>query len=305
MKTMKPAFKKIKVKRGWRDNVFLGICTVILTFSLFLVLFPILNIVAASFSNPTEVSAGRVWFWPVDFSLESFRNILKYKSVVIGYKNTIFYTVVGTVMNVIITLFCAYPLAVKRFSGRKFMSKMLLITMLFGGGMIHNYLLVQDLGLMNTRWAVLLPGLMGAYRVIVTRTYIQTNISDELDDAARIDGCSPAQFFFRFVLPLSKSIIAIITMYYAVGYWNSYFSAFLYLIDRDLYPPQLFLRDILIQTKIDASASDDPEMAAQLKAQAETLKYSAIVISTAPLMCVYPLVQKHFVKGVMIGSVKG
>jgi len=305
MKIMKSAFGKTKVKRGWRDNVFLGICTLILTLALILVLFPILNIVAASFSNPTDVSAGRVWFWPVDFSLESYRNVLKYRSVAIGYKNTIFYTVVGTAMSVIITLFCAYPLAAKRFSGRKFMSKMLLITMLFGGGMIPNYLLVQDLGLMNTCWAIFLPGLMGAYRVIVTRTYIQTNISDELDDAARIDGCSPAQFFFKFVIPLSKPIIAIITMYYAVGYWNSYFSAFLYLTDRDLYPLQLFLRDILIQTKIDASAFDDPEMAAQLKAQAETLKYSAIVIATAPLMCVYPLVQKHFVKGVMIGSVKG
>lgn len=297
--------KKTKVKRGWRDNVFLGICTVILTLALILVLFPILNIVSASFSNPVEVAAGRVWFWPVDFSLDSYKNVLKYESVLIGYKNTIFYTVVGTVMNVIITLFCAYPLAQKRFSGRKFMSKMLLITMLFGGGMIPNYLLVQDLGLLNTRWAVILPGLMSAYNVIITRTYIETNISGELDDAARIDGCSPVQFFFRFILPLSKSIIAIITMYYAVGHWNAYFGAFLYLNDKQLYPLQLFLREILLQTQLDASAFDDPEMVAQLKAQAESLKYSVIVIATAPLMCVYPLVQKHFVKGVMVGSVKG
>ena len=305
MKKKYVAAKKVKVKKGWRDSVFYAICGTILTMALIIVLFPMLNILSSAFSDPTAVSAGKVWFWPVDFSLESFKNVLKFDSVWIGYKNTIIYTVGGTVMNVMITLFCAYPLAQSRFAGRKFMSKMLLITMLFGGGMIPNYLLVRDLGLLNTRWAVLLPGLMSAYNVIITKTYIQTNISGELDDAARIDGCSPIQYFFRFILPLSKSIIAIITMYYAVGHWNSYFGAFLYLDNKELYPLQLFLREILLQTQLDASAFDDPEMAFQLKSQAEALKYSVIVIATAPLMCVYPLVQKHFVKGVMIGSVKG
>ena len=305
MKKKYVAAKKVKVKKGWRDSVFYAICGTILTMALIIVLFPMLNIVSSAFSDPTAVSAGKVWFWPVDFSLESFKNVLKFDSVWIGYKNTIIYTVVGTVMNVMITLFCAYPLAQSRFAGRKFMSKMLLITMLFGGGMIPNYLLVRELELLNTRWAVLLPGLMSAYNVIITKTYIQTNISGELDDAARIDGCSPIQYFFRFILPLSKSIIAIITMYYAVGHWNSYFGAFLYLDNKELYPLQLFLREILLQTQLDASAFDDPEMAFQLKSQAEALKYSVIVIATAPLMCVYPLVQKHFVKGVMIGSVKG
>jgi len=305
MNTNKVISKKTKVNRGWRDILFYGICGTILTLALLIVLFPIMNIVSSAFSDPKAVTAGKVWLFPVDFSLESFKNVLKFDKVWIGYKNTIFYTLVGTVMNVIITLFCAYPLAQKRFIGRKFMSKMLLITMLFGGGMIPSYLLVKELHLLNTRWAVLLPGLMSAYNVIITRTYIETNISGELDDAARIDGCSPIQFFFRFIIPLSKSIIAIITMYYAVGHWNSYFGAFLYLNDSELYPLQLFLREILLQTQLDASAFDDPEMAAQMQSQAEALKYSVIVVATAPLMCVYPLVQKHFVKGVMIGSVKG
>ena len=305
MNTNKVISKKTKVNRGWRDKLFYGICGTILTLALLIVLFPIMNIVSSAFSDPKAVTAGKVWLFPVDFSLESFKNVLKFDKVWIGYKNTIFYTLVGTVMNVIITLFCAYPLAQKRFIGRKFMSKMLLITMLFGGGMIPSYLLVKELHLLNTRWAVLLPGLMSAYNVIITRTYIETNISGELDDAARIDGCSPIQFFFRFIIPLSKSIIAIITMYYAVGHWNSYFGAFLYLNDSELYPLQLFLREILLQTQLDASAFDDPEMAAQMQSQAEALKYSVIVVATAPLMCVYPLVQKHFVKGVMIGSVKG
>ena len=305
MNTNKVISKKTKVNRGWKDILFYGICGTILTLALLIVLFPIMNIVSSAFSDPKAVTAGKVWLFPVDFSLESFKNVLKFDKVWIGYKNTIFYTLVGTVMNVIITLFCAYPLAQKRFIGRKFMSKMLLITMLFGGGMIPSYLLVKELHLLNTRWAVLLPGLMSAYNVIITRTYIETNISGELDDAARIDGCSPIQFFFRFIIPLSKSIIAIITMYYAVGHWNSYFGAFLYLNDSELYPLQLFLREILLQTQLDASAFDDPEMAAQMQSQAEALKYSVIVVATAPLMCVYPLVQKHFVKGVMIGSVKG
>ena len=305
MKTNNMTSKKTKVKKGWRDQVFYAICEIILTLALIVVLFPMMNIVSSAFSDPASVTSGKVWFWPVDFSLDSFKKVLKFESVWIGYKNTIFYTVVGTVMNVMVTLFCAYPLAQKRFSGRKFVSKMLLITMLFGGGMIPNYLLVRDLGLLNTRWAVLLPGLMSAYNVIITRTYIETNISGELDDAARIDGCSPIQFFFRFVIPLSKTIIAVITMYYAVGHWNAYFSAFLYLDDKEMYPLQLFLREILLQSQLDVSAFDDPEMAAQMKDQAEILKYSIIVIATAPLMFVYPLVQKHFVKGVMIGSVKG
>ena len=305
MKTNNMTSKKTKVEKGWKDRVFYAICEVILTLALILVLFPMMNIVSSAFSNPKAVTSGKVLFWPVDFSLESFKSVLKFDNVWIGYKNTIFYTVTGTVMNVMITLFCAYPLAQKQFSGRKFMSKMLLITMLFGGGMIPNYLLIRDLDLLNTRWAVLLPGMMSAYNVIITRTYIETNISGELEEAARIDGCSPIQFFFRFVIPLSKTIIAVITMYYAVGHWNSYFSAFLYLDDKQMYPLQLFLREILLQSQIDVSAFDDPELAAQMQSQAEALKYSIIVIATAPLMFVYPLVQKHFVKGVMVGSVKG
>lgn len=303
MKNVKSAPRKIKMNR--QDKMFLSLCTGILAIALLIVLLPVLNIISSAFSNPISVAAGKVWLWPVDFSLESFKNVLKFNTVWIGYRNTIFYTVFGTVMNVAITLCCAYPLAQKNFSGRKFMSKMLLITMIFNGGMVPHYLLMKQLKLLNTIWSVLLPGLMTAYNVIITRTYIETNISGELAEAAQIDGCTPFQFFFRFVLPLSKSIIAIITMYYAVGHWNAYFNAFLYLNDNNLYPLQLFLRDILLNTKLDSSAFDDPEMAMMMQSQAESLKYAIIVIATAPLMFVYPLVQKHFVKGVMLGSVKG
>ncbi len=293
-----------KIRKSSSDKVFLNISTVILVLSMFVVLVPLLNIVAASFSNPVAVSSGKVWIWPVDFSLDSYKKLLKYEAVWLGYRNTIFYTVVGTIMNVVVTLFCAFPLSQRRFAGRKFVNKMLFITMVFGGGMIPNYLLVKQLHMLNTVWAILIPGLVTAYNVTITRSYIETNIPQELEEAARVDGCSPLQFFSKFVIPLSKPIIAVITMYYAVSHWNSYFNAFLYLVDRKLYPLQIFLRDILINSKFDG-AVDDPEMAAMIQSQAEALKYPIIVIATLPLMCVYPLVQKHFVKGVMVGSVKG
>lgn len=294
-----------KVRKSNSDKVFLNISTVILVLSMFVVLVPLLNIVAASFSNPVAVSNGKVWIWPVDFTLDSYKNVMKYEAVWLGYRNTIFYTVVGTIMNVIVTLFCAFPISQRRFAGRKFVNKMLFITMVFSGGMIPNYLLVKQLHMLNTVWAILIPGLVTAYNVTITRSYIETNIPQELEEAARVDGCSPLQFFSKFVIPLSKPIIAVITMYYAVSHWNEYFNAFLYLIDKELYPLQTFLRDILINSKLDGSMIDDPEVAAMMQAQSEALKYSIIVVATLPLMCVYPLVQKHFVKGVMVGSVKG
>ena len=294
-----------KMKMSSSDRIFLSICTVVLALLMLIVLIPLLNIVASSLSDPKAVSSGKVWLFPVDFSLKSYQNVLKYDSVWLGYRNTIFYTFVGTVMNVIVTLLCAFPISQHSFAGRKFVNKLLLFTMIFSGGMIPGYLLVKQLKILNSIWSVLLPGLMSAYNVIITRNYIETNIPRELEEAARVDGCSPAKYFTNFVLPLSKSIIAVITMYYAVWHWNSYFNAFLYLNDRELYPLQLFLRDILVNSKFDSSIIDDPEMAQVVQAQADALKYSIIVIATLPLMCVYPLVQKHFVKGVMIGSVKG
>lgn len=297
--------KKKRIRRSTSDRVFIGGCTAVLGFAAFVVLIPMMNIVASSFSDPTAVSTGKVWIWPVEFTLLSYENVLKYEAVWLGYRNTIFYTVFGTVMNVAITLLCAYPLAQKTFAGRKFVSKMLTITMIFGGGMIPNYLLVKELNMLNSIWAVLIPSLMSATNVIIVRNYIETNLSGELEEAARVDGCSPIKYFTQFVLPLSKSIIAVVTMYYAVSHWNSYFSAFLYLNDRELFPLQLFLRDILVNSQFDNSIVDDPEMAEVVQSAADALKYSIIVISTAPLMLAYPLVQKHFVKGIMVGSVKG
>lgn len=297
--------KKQAIKASRGDRVFNDIAITVILIMTLLVLLPMINVVAASFSAPAAVNSGRVLLWPVDFTLSNYKTILQYKSVWTGYRNTIFYTFVGTMINVTLTMFCAYPLSQRTFGGRKFVNTLLFITMIFSGGMIPGYILMRNLDLLNTVWAMLLPGAVSIYNMIITRTFIQTTIPEEMAEAARVDGCSPARYFVSFVLPLSKTIIAVIAMYYAVGHWNDYFNAFLYLNKREMYPLQLYLREILVNNQFDSTSITDPEVARAMQGLSETLKYVVIVVSTLPLMCVYPFVQKYFVKGVMIGSVKG
>ena len=240
---------------------------------------------------------------PVDFSLKGYTAVLKYKDVWIGYRNTIFYTVAGTLLNIGMTMVCAYPLSRKRLHGKGPIMFLFTFTMLFGGGMIPNYILMRNLKIMNTVWVMLLPGCMSVYNMIVARTYIQSNIPDELLEASKMDGCGDTRFFFQIVLPLSKAVVAVLTLWYAVGHWNSYFNAFLYLSDKELFPLQLFLKNVLVQN--DFATMIDPELAEQMTEMRNLIKYALIVVSTAPLFAFYPFVQKYFVKGVMIGSVKG
>lgn len=292
-------------KRISSDKIFyivIGIIMFILTIS---VLYPIIYIISASFSSSAAVSEGRVWLWPVDFSLEAYKAVLDYKDLWIGYRNTIFYVVVGTIMNVAVEMICAYPLARKDLWGKSVISFLFTFTMLFGGGMIPHYILVKNLGMLNTAWALLIPGLMSVYNVIVARTFIQNNIPDELLEASQIDGCNDFQFFFKMVLPLSKAIIAVLTLWHAVGHWNSYFSAFLYITEENLYPLQVFLKEILVQSNMNSEVVGDVADALQMQNLKQLLKYAIIVVSTVPLFAFYPFVQKHFVKGVTIGSVKG
>jgi len=289
---------------GKGDRVFYTVATIIVLLLTLIILLPMINVVSASFSSSASVNAGKVVLFPVEPTLRNYQTILGYKSVWVGYRNTILYTVVGTFLNVVLTLMCAYPLSQRRFSGRKFFSILFFVPMIFSGGMIPDYILMRDLRLLNTPWAMIIPGAISIYNMIVTRTFIQNSIPESLAEAARIDGCSPARYFFDFVLPLSKAIIAVIAMYYAVAHWNDYFNAFIYLNKRDLYPLQLFLREILVNSQFDASVMTDPEAARQMQGLAQTLKYVVIVVATLPLMCIYPFVQKYFVKGVMIGSIK-
>jgi multiple sugar transport system permease protein/putative aldouronate transport system permease protein len=262
-------------------------------------------IVSASFSTAAAVNAGKVWLLPVDPTLFNFKMVLQYKSVWLGYRNTIFYTGCGTIINVVITLMCAYPLSRKGLFGRGFFTFIFTFTMIFSGGMIPAYILMRNLRIINTVWAMLLPGALNITNMIVTRTYFQTSVPHELLEASKLDGCSDAQYFFRVLLPLSHSVVAVIALFYAVGHWNAYFNAFLYLSKKELYPLQLFLREILVQNQFSSDILADPDMAQQLLGLQDTLKYAIIVLSTVPLMCLYPFAQRHFVKGVMIGSLKG
>ena len=287
------------------DKIMYTIIYVAMILLLITVMYPLIYVLSSSFSSGIAVSSGKVLLWPVDFSTTGYEIIFSYRLVWTGYWNTIIYTVVGTALNVVLTIMAAYPLSRRDFYGKNIYMTLFMITMFFSGGMIPNYILMTKLHLTDTRWAIILSGGISVYNMIIMRTYFQNSIPYELFEAARIDGITDWGYLFKIVLPLSRAIMAVIVLYYAVAHWNSYFNAMLYLRDRDLYPLQLVLRDILNASNVDLSQIDDAELLAQMTGAADLIKYALIVVSTVPILCVYPFVQKYFEKGVMIGSVKG
>ena len=297
------------VKRCREDVIFDTVIFIILTLILFVVAYPLYWVIISSFSDPTAVSAGKVLLRPLGFTLKGYAEVFKNSQVMRGFFNSIVITVVGVCVNLAVTLPTAYALSRDNFSGKKPITVFYMITMFFGGGMIPTYLVVKNMHLLNTIWALVLPGCLSVYNMIVARTFFKSNISEELYEAGEIDGCTQSRFFFQIALPLSKAIIAIMVLYYGVGHWNSYFSALLYISDQDKYPLQLVLRNILItnQTALSQTATTAAARAALQEQQQliDVMKYSLIIISSVPVLIMYPLVQKHFVKGVMIGSVKG
>lgn len=297
------------VKRCREDVIFDTVIFIILTLILFIVAYPLYWVIISSFSDPTAVSAGKVLLRPMGFTLKGYAEVFKNSQVMRGFFNSIVITVVGVCVNLAVTLPTAYALSRDNFSGKKPITVFYMITMFFGGGMIPTYLVVKNMQLLNTIWALVLPGCLSVYNMIVARTFFKSNISEELYEAGEIDGCTQSRFFFQIALPLSKAIIAIMVLYYGVGHWNSYFSALLYISDQDKYPLQLVLRNILItnQTALSQTATTAAARAALQEQQQliDVMKYSLIIISSVPVLIMYPLVQKHFVKGVMIGSVKG
>ncbi|RAV23117.1 carbohydrate ABC transporter permease [Paenibacillus contaminans] len=297
--------KSTAIKEPNGDRLFNALIYVTLFLFTVSVLYPLIFILSASISSPESVMSGKVWLWPVDFSLEGYQAVFKHKLIGTSFLNSLFYTGVGTIINVVFTLMAAYPLSRKDFYIRNWIMAIFVFTMLFSGGLIPSYLLVKDLGLLNTRWALLLPGAIGVWNVIIARTYFRTTFPDELLEAAQMDGCSDFKFLWKVVLPLSGPIIAVITLFYAVGHWNSFFNAMLYLKDQNMYPLQLVLREILVQNQVDSSMIVDVEEAMAREGLKELLKYSLIVVSTFPVLIIYPFIQKHFVKGMMIGSLKG
>ena len=269
-----------------------------------IVLYPVIYILSASFSDADRLVAGDVWVWPVEFNIKAYQRLLTYGNIWQGYKNTVYYTLFGTLINLILTLMCAYPMSRKNLRGRGPLMFLFSFTMLFSGGMIPDYILMKNLGLIGSRWSVILPGAMSVYNMIVCRTFIESNVPNELWESAQMDGCTYTHFFFKMVLPLVKPIIAVLALWYGVGHWNSYFNAFMYLNDVDKYPLQIFLKELLVQSE--QMGDIDPTMTLnQSVNMAVALKYAIIVVSSAPLMCLYPFVQKHFRHGALMGSVKG
>ena len=295
-----------KTRRITQDRAVYFINYVLLTLLLVVVLYPIIYIVSCSFSSGDALMSAKVRFLPVEPTLESYETVFEYNSIWTGYMNSIIYTVSGTVLSIALTLLAAYPLSRDDFRGKKFFTILFVFTMMFNGGLIPTYLLVKNLNLTDTMWAVILPTAVSAYNMIVARTFFKQSIPKEMLEAAEIDGCTDFRFFWKIVLPLSAPIVAVLCLWVAVGLWNSYFNPMIYINSESKYPLQLVLRKILLMSQVDfTTASVDPEKLDKNQYLSEMLKYGTIVISSLPLMIIYPFVQKYFVKGVMIGSVKG
>ena len=297
------------LKRTRSDVVYDAVIFVILTIIFLLVAYPLYFVIISSFSDPVAVAGGKVVLYPVGFTLDGYNEVFKAKTVMRGFFNSLLYTAVGVSINLAVTLPTSYALSRKDFPLNKPITLFYIVTMFVGGGMMPTYLVVRDTGLLNTMWVLVLPGALGVYNMIVGRTFFTTNIPSELMEAAKLDGCGNTKFFFHIVLPLSGAITAILFLYYGVGHWNSYFSALLYVSDRTKWPLQMELRNILLQNSVNMSKTvmTEEQLAEKerLEALKEMMKYSLIIISSIPVLIIYPFVQKHFVKGVMIGSVKG
>lgn len=297
--------KKNRFMTAKGDRLFYILSGIGLSLFLLAVLYPILFVLAASFSSGQAVSAGRVFLWPVDFSLEGYKIVFHNKDILIGFKNSIVYTVVGTLINLVMTMIAAYALSRDDVPGANKIMLIFTFTMFFSGGMIPTYMLIRSLHMLDSIWAMVIPGAVGVYNLIIARTFIKNSIPGELLDAAKIDGCSDIKYFTTIVLPLSKAIIAVLVLFYGVAHWNSYFNPMLYLNSRELFSLPIFLKEILIANQIDPSTVTDPELQMQIAQTADVIKYALIVVSTIPVLVIYPFIQKYFVKGVMIGSVKG
>lgn len=291
------------------DRAFDAVVYTLLILLTLVCVYPLLYVVSASFSDPTEVNLGNVFLLPKGLNLEGYALILNYSMVWIGYRNTIFYAFFGTLLSLAVTSMAAYALSRRDLPGQGFFTFFITFTMFFGGGLVPTFLVIRQLGLYNTPWVLLILGVVSVWNVVITRTYFQTSIPFELQESAFLDGCSDARTFVQIIVPLSKPILAVMALYAIVGHWNNYFSALIYLDNRNFMPLQIFLREILIQNQtVDLMTGTDTEsmiLLAERVRLAETMKYCLIVVSTLPVLVIYPFVQKYFIKGVMIGAIKG
>ncbi len=298
--------EKKKIKETVGDKLLQWFTTLVLLFVLVIVAFPVLYVIASSFSSADAITSGRVLIWPVDFTLKGYEFAFQYRQLWIGFRNSIFYTVAGVTLSTFVTLLCAYPLSRPNYQGRSFLMKLFYFVTLFSAGLIPNYIIRSNLGLVNTIWAILLPGALSVGNMIILRTAFRSAVPGELYDAAAIDGANDFQTMWKIAVPLIKATVSVIILYNAVGSWNEYFTSMIYLRDSNLYPLQLFLRNILTAAAtIDLTQISNAEMLGVAENSKEQIQYAMMVMSTVPLLVMYGLTQKYFEKGVMVGSVKG
>ncbi len=294
----------VKIKKAKADIIFDLVLYGLAIGITLIVLYPMYFIIIASFSNPAMVSNGEILFIPRGVNFKAYIKLAAYPQLWSGYKNTIFYVIVGTAITLFVNIPAAYALSRKDLYGKKFFTAFYLIPMFFTGGLIPTYMVVKGFNLLDNFWVMVLPFSVITYYIIVARTFFANSIPEELWEAGQLDGCGYLDFFFRVVLPLSKAVLAVIALWAAVGHWNSYFNALIYLRSETLQPLQIVLRKILIGNQT-ISAMTTGAAAVEAKQMADLIKYAIIVVSSAPIMCLYPFVQKHFNQGVMLGSLKG
>jgi ABC-type glycerol-3-phosphate transport system permease component len=300
--------RRTAVRESRGDRIFLVFVYTFLGIFALLILYPMIYVVSSSFSSGRAVLSGRVVLWPVDPTLDGYRGMLSYAPVPPAFLYSVIYTVGGTALTVVLTIAMAYPLSRKDFYGRKVWIWLLLLALMFNGGLIPYYLVVKTLGMVNTIWSQMVPGALNVFLVILAKTFFQQTISNELYEAAEIDGASDIAFLIRIALPLSKPIMAVITLLTAVGIWNSYFSALIFLNSESLYPLQMVLREIVVYAQVTAAGFGFNNMTTQqivyFQNLSALLKYALIVVSTVPMLLLYPLAQRYFVQGLMLGSLK-
>lgn len=287
------------------DRIFSMINYFILILVTIIVMYPLLFVLSASFSDPQAVLRGEMLLWPKGVNLNSYVKIFQNKDIINGFTNTLIYTTLGTFINLVMTILAAYPLSRKDFVGRNAIMALLVFTMFFSGGLIPTYLLIKNLGMLNTLWVMIIPNAVSIWNIIIMRTFFQQSIPGELQEAATIDGCSNIKILTRMILPLSMPIIAVTILFYAVGHWNAFFNALLYLSDKEKFPLQLILREILIQGQTSDMVKMSTESAIKQQREVEGIKYAVLVVANIPVLVLYPFLQRYFVKGVMIGAIKG
>ncbi|MGN7383430.1 carbohydrate ABC transporter permease [Paenibacillus sp. SAFN-117] len=287
------------------DKIFDFVNTLLLIVLTIIVLYPLVFVLSASISSPNAVVKGELWLLPKDITFVGYQRIFENNDIITGYRNTIFYTLLGTAINLVMTTCAAYPLSRRDFKGRNVITAFIVFTMFFSGGLIPVYLLVKNLGMLNTFWALVIPNAVSVWNIVIMRTFFQSSIPYEIQEAASIDGCNNFQILFRVVLPLSMPIIAVMILFYAVGHWNAFFNALIYLTDRAKYPLQLVLREILIQGQMQDMIDMADDSLAKKVMEVEAIKYAVVVVANLPVLALYPFLQKYFVKGVMIGALKG